>query len=336
MSRPTLLLAGDVGGTKTALARVAVGPAGALSIERHEAYASDSGGFEEIVARFLADEEPDSFRAAGFGIAGPVIEGRAKTTNLPWELDEEALRDALGVGPVKLLNDLTAMALGMLELAPSECHVLQEGTPRARGGHIGVIAAGTGLGEAMLAWDGTRHVPLDSEGGHGDFAPTSPDEVALYEYLAGDLGEHVSYERVLSGPGLVNLYRFLRETGRVAERAAVAREMEGEDTAQVITRHALADDDALCARALEMFVAIYGAEAGNMALRCVATGGIFVGGGIAPKILPALERGPFLERFRAKGRFRAINETVPVVVSLAPDTPLRGSARYALRHALDA
>jgi glucokinase len=264
---------------------------------------------------------------ACFGVAGAVIDGRSNATNLPWQLDERALGSFLGCRHVKLLNDLEAAAYGMLHLPPEKLHVLQEGDrPRA---NCAVIAAGTGLGEAMLWYDGTRWHPVASEGGHASFAPQDDEEVELLRYLRARLQGHVSTERVLSGPGLRHVYEFLRDTGRFEEPKWLAEELAQGDPSADISTLALAGKSALCEAALRRFVRIYGAEAGDLAIRVLARGGVYLGGGIAPKILPALEAPDFREAFRAKGRFQPLLERIPIAVALDPSVPLLGAAHFA-------
>lgn len=232
---------------------------------------------------------------------------------------------------MKLLNDLEATAYGMLHLSSDELCVLNRGTRPGRRGHAAVIAAGTGLGEAMLYWDGHRHHPLASEGGHADFAPRTDQEIELLRYLRAKVGGHVSLERVLSGPGFYHVYCFLRDSGYAPEPPSLAEKLRVADPNPVITQIGLAGEDPLCVATLELFSTLYGAEAGNLALKCVATGGVFVGGGIAPKILPALQGGSFLRGFTYKGRFSEFMNSIEVSVALNPETPLIGAAHYGLQ-----
>ena len=330
-----MLLAGDIGGTKTVLA--VFEPAGdGLTLVREGVYPSQGfATFDAILAEFLggAGATKPGLRSGCFGVAGAVVDGRCQTTNLPWVLDEWALAEAIGVPRVKLLNDLEAAAFGMLVLGPDELEVLQPGgSPSAGGrGNIGVIAAGTGLGEAILYWDGERHHPIASEGGHGDFGPRTDLEIDLLRYLRATLGGHVSYERVLSGPGLHNIYQFLRDRGDYAEPAWLAERLGAGDPNAAISQLALAGADPLCVAAVDLFCTIYGAEAGNLALRCVALGGVYVGGGIAPKLLPALKKGDFLRGFNEKGRLTELLRRIAVKVALNPRAPLLGVAHYATR-----
>ncbi len=307
-----MILAGDVGGTNTRLALYESDPRTpvALEIYRSAAHAS----LAEMTAAFLA-AHPAELDAACIGVAGPVLNGHAEVTNLAWPVDAAELARSTGIERVLLLNDLEANAWGLEALAAEDLHTLNRGAPGAAG-NAAVCSAGTGLGEAGLFWDGERHHPFACEGGHADFAPLGPKQEALREFLAAELG-HVSYERVCSGQGLVNIYRFL------GGRAAAA--------APEISRAALDGSDAAAVEALGMMVEIYGAEAGNLALKLMATGGVYLGGGIAPRILARLEDGAFVRAFTAKGRLSAVLERIPVHVVLNDRTALMGAAVAALR-----
>lgn len=326
-------LAADVGGTKTTLGLFEAGedPDRALHRVREESYRSrDHVSFEEILVKFLGEPPPAGLCAGCFGVAGPVVAGRVRTTNLPWILAETPLSAAIRA-PVKLLNDLEAAAYGMLFLSEGELAVLNAGThPRGRG-NIGVIAAGTGLGEAMLFYDGEQHHPIASEGGHGSFAPRNEQQIELLRWLQRRFGGHVSYERVLSGPGLLNVYRFLREASKAPEPAWLAEELRAGDPSAAVTRAGIDKRDPVCVETLQLFASVYGSEAGNLALRALALGGVFVGGGIAPKLLSVVQSGEFMASFVDKGRFRGFAERTHVAVALNPRAPLIGSAHYALR-----
>ena len=322
-----MILAGDIGGTKTILALFAA-EGDELREVRAETFPSRSHAtFGAIVEAFLAGRG-ETIEAACFGVAGPVTKGRVRTTNLPWLLDEQELARAIGAPRVKLLNDLEAAAFGMLFLPNDRLRVLNEGDAERRPGHVVVVAAGTGLGEALLVWDGERHRPIASEGGHSTFSPRTDQEIELLRYLRGKFGAHVSFERVLSGPGLVNVYSFLRDTGFAAEPAWLAQRLGKEDPGAVISAVGLASEHPLCVEALRVFCGLYGSEAGNLALECMAAE-VFIGGGIAPKILPALESGVFLDAFVAKGRMESLLRTVRVGIVLESRVPLLGAARYA-------
>ena len=321
-----MILAGDVGGTKTNLA-ICTSEGGKLHVVAEQSFLNHSyAGFEEIVKEFLAGHDCKVTQAC-FGIAGPVKAGRAKMPNLPWAIDSALLSATLHIDRVLLLNDLEATAYGIAVLDPQKVVVLSEGGPPWPG-NIALIAAGTGLGEAMLRWDGGKHRVYASEGGHADFAPRDAEQIELLRYLMAKFG-HVSYERLVSGPGLLNIYNFLKASGFAKEPDWLsARLLESADASAVITETALSAQSELSTHALELFVSIYGAEAGNLALKGLATAGVYVGGGIAPKILPKLKDGTFVRAFRDKGRFSEILDTVPVRVILDPKTALRGAAYY--------
>lgn len=322
-----MFLAGDIGGTKTVLA-LYTQRAGELVLEREASVPSrDHVLFEDILDAFLGIDRP-VLRAAAFGVAGPVVDGRCRTTNLPWVLDEADLAARLGC-PVRLLNDLEAAALGMLHLPPEQRAPLSV-SRRGRDGMTAVIAAGTGLGQALLFWDGLRYHVQPTEGGHCDFAPNNAEEDALLAWLREKFGGHVSVERVLSGPGLLNIWSFLRDTRRVPMEDAAAQTIAASpDPSAAIARLAQDGADAACVHALTLFSRIYGAEAGNLALKCLSSAGVLVGGGIAPKILPFLQRGAFMEGFLDKGRFRNLLAAMPVEVVLEPRAPLIGAAHAA-------
>ena len=322
-----MILAGDVGGTKSL---VALANDDGTFVREAIFHCSEFPSLEAILDSFLGSERPE-LRGACFGVAGPVIDGVARITNLPWVISEVALSARLGGSPVRLLNDLQATALGALAIPATSLYVLQQGDvpPHAT---VAVIAPGTGLGEALLVSDGTRYVALPSEGGHADFAPGSDEEVALWKFLRARYGSHVSYERVLSGNGLGDLYTFCRELSGTAEPAWLAQEIAAGDRNAVVATVALAGKDPACVHALELFVAILGAEAGNLALRGLAVGGIVLGGGIPPKILPALQSSRFLERLCDKGRFAPWMRARSVRVSLEPKAALYGAAHYVVAH----
>ena len=318
-----MILAGDIGGTSTRLALAEV-EGRALRLAIVERYASrDHRGLGDIVEAFLAAHPADVDRAC-FGIAGPIRGGRVETPNLPWVIDAEDLARRFGIETVRLLNDLEANAYGVFTLGADDFAVLNAGRA-APDGNAAIISPGTGLGQAGCHWDGKELLPFASEGGHADFAARNELEVALFGWLHARHG-HVSYERVLSGPGLVNLYTFLRDTGRGEETEALAAEMRVSDPAAAISKAALGGRSEIAVTALDLFVSILGAEAGNLALKMKATRGVYVGGGIAPKILPRLQRPGFLEAFTDKGRFKAFQEAIPVRVILNEWTALRGAA----------
>jgi glucokinase len=324
-----VILGGDVGGTKTNLGLFEEA-GGVIRMIRSAKYRSkDFPGLAAIITRFLEEGGPaHSIEAACFGIPGPVIDNRASTPNLAWLVDGPAIAAAAGIPAVLLANDLVATAEGLPHLDEDEVAVLQPGTPPGPGGNRALIAAGTGLGMALLPRIGDRWVPVPSEGGHADFAPRTEEEVGLMRYLRERFGR-VSVERVVSGPGLFNIYSYLRDTHGIPESSQVREALaRGDDPARVIGENALATPAAcdLCSRAMDLFVAAYGAVAGNLALTGTATGGVYLGGGIAPKILPRLKTGLFLQTFEAKGRFVPYLERVPVKVILNDRAALLGAA----------
>jgi len=287
---------------------------------------ADFKSLEAVVRRFLGEGPAPRIAAACFGVAGPVVDGRCVTTNLPWEADEASLAKAIPARRVRLLNDLEAAAYGVLTLPPRALAPIQRG--EARKGNMVLIAAGTGLGEAILLWDGARHRVSASEGGHADFGPRSELEIDLLRFLKREF-DHVSYERVLSGPGLHNIYRFLRGRGHAPEPSWLRDRMEREDPSAVVSEVGLAGGHPLCTTALDLFVSIYGSEAGNLALKALALGGVFIGGGIAPKIRAKLTDGNFLRTFCDKGRYRDLLRSIPVHLVLDPRAPLLGAASVA-------
>jgi glucokinase len=284
-------------------------------------------GLTPVLEEFL-EESRHPVDAACFGIAGPVVDSKVKTPNLPWLVDSAEVSHALKLDGVTLLNDLEAAAYGIFSLENDEFCSLNEGAMR-HAGNKALIAAGTGLGQAILYDDGRRFRPMASEGGHGDFAPRSELEIELLRYLIGRF-EHVSYERVVSGPGLFNIYRFLKEGRGLEEPNWLAQRIaEGDDPSAEVTKAALANEAEICVRALDLFVSIYGAEAGNLALRAKSVRGLYIGGGIAPKILAKLKDGTFMRAFIDKGRYADFNTAIPVQVVLNQEAPLRGAAYYA-------
>ena len=321
-----LILAGDIGGTSTRLAYFDTAGGALRSVVEKTFSSRESGSLEEIVSRFTAEQDLVA-ESACFGIAGPVRNGRVRTPNLPWNVDSAMLSGILGLPSVRLLNDLEANAYGIDLLGPDDLVVLNQGVPDPTG-TIAVVSAGTGLGEALAYWDGTAHRPLSSEGGHADFAPRNELETELLLFLRAEHGR-VSTERVVSGPGLCNIYRFLRDARHLPETPAVAEAMRQGDPAAAISRAALAGECPLCSQVLDLFVSLYGAEAGNVALRTLATGGIYLGGGIAPKIIERLKGPGFMMGFCTKGRLSPLLENIPVRVILNDRTALLGAARCA-------
>jgi glucokinase len=280
-----------------------------------------------VIARFLGAGALPPVAAAAFGIAGPVVDDAVVTTNLPWHIRAAALRTQLDTPHVRLLNDLEATAYGALVLPADKLQVLNPGT--ARTGNRAVIAAGTGLGQGLLFWNGTRHVPAATEGGHADFAPRDEVEHDLLRWLERKYDGHVSYERAVSGHGLVNIFAFLDEHCRMPVSAETRRRLEREDPARVIGELGASGGCPTAVAAVERFVAIYGAQAGNLALTVMATGGVYVGGGIVNKLLPAMTNGAFVQAFTAKGRYAALMREIPVWIIRDPDTGLLGAASVA-------
>ncbi len=327
-----MILAGDVGGTKVHLALYNfVG--GRLGLVReHKFPSSEYASLDEVVKAFLAQagEKKEEIVAACFGCPGPVRDGRLKLTNLPWTLDERELEKSVGIEHIFLINDLEANGYGIPELAPEKVFTLHAGDP-ASVGHRGLVSAGTGLGEALLIWDTKlqRHRPLPSEGGHCDFAPRNEREIALLQYLRRTLNGRVSFERVVSGLGIKNVYGFLRDDEKMEEPAWLRERMENEDPNAVIGQCGEDGSSEICAETLRMFVSAFGAEAGNVALKVLAIGGMYLGGGIAPKILKTLQNGEFTQAFLDKGRLSPVLEAMPVRVILDDACALLGAAAFA-------
>jgi len=324
------VLAGDIGGTKTELALFSSQKGLRSPFAKEKFPSRDYSGLEAIIQKFLSTRDIHIDRAA-FGVAGPVVGGRAKITNLPWVMEETGLAQSLGIQSVYLINDVTAFANAVAVLVENDLHAINKTSP-VTGGTLAVVAPGTGLGEAFLVWDGRSYRAFASEGGHADFAPAGPAQTGLLAYLA-DRYDHVSYERVCSGIGLVNIYEYLKNTGVTGEPDCPAGQMPtGEDPVPHIIRGALNKNRpcGLCQKTLEMFVSVLGAEAGNMALKTMATGGIYLGGGIPPRILPAMEAGVFLRAFVGKGRMSDLMKTIPVYVILHSEAALLGAARHAM------
>jgi glucokinase len=322
-----VILVGDIGGTKATLALAHADQP--LAVEDRQTVASrDHATAGELIGAY-ADGRRGKIEAACFGLPGPVIGDTAKATNLPWTIHRQEIAKLLGGVPVLLLNDLEAFGWGVGILPAERFAVLQEGA-RGAEGNGALIAAGTGLGEGGLFWDGRRHVPFASEGGHADFAPRTAQEVRLLEFLTKRFG-HVSWERVASGGGLVNLFDFLRDVEGMAVPPALAEALEREarNDPALISQAALAERAPIAVEALDLFARLLGAEAGNLALKVLATGGVYLAGGIAPKILPKLQDGAFIAAFVDKGRFEPLLKDIPVRVVLDDTTALYGAARYA-------
>ena len=320
-----MILAGDVGGTKTNLALYSPAEGGFRRVLLRSFRSSAYPSLEAILEEFLAGQGKVTLGC--IGVAGPVNAGRSRLTNLSWAVDQDAVRRACGARAAFLINDLQAMAFSIPFLPPEALATLQKGDPDP-GGNMAVAAAGTGLGEAFLLRSGSGYLPVASEGGHVDFAPRNEREVALLSFLRREHGR-VSAERVISGPGLHRVYRFLHEVEGREEVPEVEARLSSEDPPRVVVSAGVSSQSGTCREALRFFSILYGALAGNVALQYVATGGVFLGGGVPPAILPVLSEGEFLEAFRDKGRFRPFLEKVPVKVVLDETAALLGAARFA-------
>jgi glucokinase len=324
-----MILAGDIGGTNSRLAYFDA-RGGKLVVAAEQIYPSrEHRGLDEIVMKFVASQ-PQKPDLACFGVAGPVRNGRVEASNLPWIVETSQLAKELQLPSTIVINDLEANAWGIPDLSEKELVPLNKvrGTPA---GNQAVVAAGTGLGEAGLYWDGSKYRVFASEGGHCDFAPRNELEIDLLRHLSARFG-HVSVERIVSGPGLVNVYRFLRDTHRGEEPGWLTDDMAHSDPAAAIARAAIAGKAPLAEHALDLWISIYGAEAGNVALKLMAMGGVFLGGGIAPKIVTRLAGPLFVQAFVSKGRMQPLLESIPVKVIVYDKIALFGAARYALAH----
>jgi len=321
-----MILAGDIGGTKTNLAYF-IAEGQRLTARFVRSYPSQQyRSLTEVVERMLADH-PADVTGAAFGIAGPVVDGRSKLTNLGWEVDASDVAKVLGVNSVGLVNDLQATAYGTLRLAPDEMMLLNPGIPQSKA-PIAVIAAGTGLGESALVWDGKRYRAIPSEGGHTDFGPRNEVEIELLRFLNKKY-RRTSYERIVAGPGFVNLYEFFRSKAEYPEPEWLREKIVSGDPSAEISQAGVEEKDQVCVRVVETIASLYGAEAGNLALKILATGGVYVCGGIAPKILPMIQKH-FMDAFVAKGRYANLMKQMPVRVVLNDKTALIGAAHYAL------
>jgi len=326
-----MFLAGDIGGTKTNLALYAYQD-DKLVVQKFASFPSKGHAtLQEIIRTFLADC-PSGARHACFGVAGPVKDGVVQVTNLPWIVDAAAIQSELKFQKVSLLNDLEANAYGIKTLQLNELHSLNPKGDSRQIGNRALISAGTGLGEAGLVWDGVTHRPFASEGGHASFAPNDTTGDELLCFMRKERG-HVSWERVLSGMGILNLYRFFRQRSGQPEPDWLTEEGRTGDLAAAITRAGLAEKDAVCIDVLDCFVRNYGSEAGNLALKMLALGGVYIGGGIAPKILSKMDSAVFLDAFYHKGRLSPLLQTIPVYVILNDKTALQGAAWYAAHSA---
>ncbi len=330
-----MLLAGDIGGTKTVLAVYSAETGTNVQITQKTYPSARYGSLESMVQEFLEARHVSVDRAC-FAVAGPVFGGRAQITNLSWVIDADHLKKTFGWDQVDLMNDLEAVAYAIPILEPKDVYLLSPGKP-VPGGNISVLAPGTGLGEAFLTVENGKYVAHASEGGHVDFAPVGALQMGLLKYLWETQGfEHVSYEWVCSGGlGIPNLYNYLKDSGYAVEPEWLAKALaDSDDPTPVIFNCALSQDNPseLCRATLDLFVAILGAEAGNQALKVMATGGIYLGGGIPPRILSKLQEPAFLEALRSKGRFRALLADIPVSVILNPQAGLMGAAAFGFNH----
>lgn len=329
-----MILAGDVGGTKVHLALYDFNQGALVHLQDERFPAQDYDGLESIVRKFLDTCPQGKITAACFGVPGPVRQGRLKLTNLPWILDSVQLSSTLDIPHLFLINDLEANGYGVAELKPNQIHTLNEGD-RGAVGNRALVSAGTGLGEGVMAWDGRRHIPMASEGGHCDFAARNQLEVEMLQYLMRKLAGRVSFERVVSGLGIHNIYTFLRDVKKMHESPELKERLQHEDPNAVIGELGDSGQDELCAKTLEVFVSAYGAEAGNMALKVLAVGGIYIGGGIAPKILKTMRSGTFMQAFTDKGRLSDLLVKTPVHIILESRCALMGAAAYAEQRAAE-
>jgi glucokinase len=317
------ILAADVGGTNARFALVHLENATWTIRERKTYPSAQFDGLAAIVNQYCADIgiRPDR---AGFGVPCPVRDGPCRFANLDWEVDPDRLARDIRIARTIVVNDFEAIGHAIPTLGPEDLAIIQDRPPVARGA-IAILGAGTGLGQAFLFWQNGHYEVIPSEGGHADFAPRNELETEMFLHWNRKLGR-ISWERFLAGPGLVRIYRFLVDSNRVPESEAVASEMTRRDSAAVITEHGLRADDPACTATLEIFTSIYGAQAGNLGLTVRSTGGVYLAGGIAPRILEALKKGPFLDAFRAKGRLSSLTEQMPVRVITEPNVGLIGAA----------
>ncbi|MGE3976505.1 MAG: glucokinase [Nitrospira sp.] len=347
-----MILAGDIGGTKTNLALYEWTTERVEPLRLESFPSGDYKTLEDILVEFLAPPkepspvvspetqgetqsenlvtppaEPVKLAAACFGIAGPVIDNRCQTTNLPWVIDGRTIAKQFNIPRVQLLNDLEATAYGLLWLRPDELEILNAGNPPNKRQALALVAAGTGLGEGILFWDGKTYRPMPSEGGHADFAPNNDQEIELLRYLRSQY-LHVSYERILSGSGLHAIYEFLRDTKK-NEPTWLAEKVKVGNPAAEIAQAGLQGQAEIAKQALDLFASIYGAEAGNLALKALSLDGVYVGGGIAPKLITKLQDGTFMKAFTNKGRYKRLMSQMPVKVIMNQQTALIGAASVA-------
>ncbi|HEY9682245.1 MAG TPA: glucokinase [Drouetiella sp.] len=325
-----IILAGDVGGTKANLAFYELKSARLNLLVQKQFPSNEYADLHELIAEFIEETNRRADHVC-IAVAGPVVNGTCHATNLPWVIDAAVLAQRLKLNKVELMNDLEANAHGIYELSDEDFVTINQGDKKKHG-NVGVISAGTGLGEAGIIWEDRKMRPFASEGGHCDFAPNGQIQFELLQYLHKKFN-HVSCERVLSGQGLKNIYDFLRDENKFEEPSWLRESLKTGDAPAIISEHGLKGETPICVEALNIFTDIYGAEAGNLALKLMATGGIFIGGGIAPKMIKKLEEPRFLEAFLEKGRLRSVLETVQIKVIMNDKTALLGAARCALMHA---
>jgi len=322
---PLKVLSGDIGGTKTRLAIVHFGSGNPEITNEIVCKSDDYPSFNHVLSGFLS-QSGAAIEVASFGVAGPVHAGVCETTNLHWVIDAGQIRKEFGWQQVTLLNDLEAVGRGIRLMDESDLQVINQGV--ARKGNRAVIAAGTGLGEAGLYWDGRQHQSFACEGGHTDFSPTTDTEIAFMKWLAAQYG-HVSWERVVSGMGLENIYRFLLDYRHTSVPDWLAIQLREGDAAAAVSSAGISGKEPTCIEALDLFVRFFGAEAGNHALKMMATGGVYIAGGIAPRILERLKQADFIEAFCSKGRMTSLMHDMPVSVVLNDQVALLGAALYA-------
>jgi len=323
-----MILAGDIGGTKTNLALFEIKNKNIKNVFQYQFASKEYQSFDDILLEFKNKISDVQIKAACIGVAGAVIDQKCKTTNLPWDLDAKGLKEQFKTENVRLLNDLEATAYGMLYLEDKDLIDLNPNGRKVKG-NIAVIAAGTGLGEAILHFDDNNFIPIGTEGGHCDFAPITAQQDQLLNWLRKRFPGHVSYERVVSGMGIYTIYEFLLETGFANEPQMMKNLPINTDKSAMVSRCAIEQRDPLCLETLRLFAEIYAAEAGNLALKSMALGGVYIGGGIAPKILEIIKSDYFLNAFVSKGRFEELLRTIPLKVSLNQETALLGATRFA-------
>jgi glucokinase len=321
------LLAGDIGGTKTLLRLSEVTSKGPVTLHEVSYPSAEFKHLSPIVKAFLKEAGSDSPAAACFAIAGPVQNDQSLVTNLSWQLDARQMETDLGIAKIRLINDFAAVGYGILALGPDDVVILQD-RPTTPHAPIAVLGAGTGLGEALLVSQAGDYEVLPTEGGHADFAPCTDLEVGLMTFLRKRHGR-VSVERVVSGQGIYNIYQYLKSISFAPVSAEVEEQFQHEDPSAVIANHALANSDVLCTQTLHLFVAAYGAEAGNLALKSFPRGGLYLAGGVGRKILPKLQDGVFIQRFLDKGRMRSLLADIRVSLIVNPQVGLIGAVLYA-------